>query len=262
MNKYIKYLIVLIFGIILSTPLASADDPTTVQKFKEAKEKRESIQLNEKIVKSENKIASAIVQTEDIQKIETVSKEQVKRQMEAKKELLKATIEKSKLALKNQIAKIKDEKKKAGVEKITTKVTELNAKATENLLDINSKIELILFRIKSKTENAKAKGLAVTDIEEKIAEAEKSLTDSKNAIVTQSVKIYSINIKGDSTVKTTMGSLMKNFTKDINSLRDKIKYSHEKVKDAAKLLSEREGTKTESPEKQTEVEAQNETTSN
>lgn len=164
-------------------------------------------------------------------------REEFKTELESKKEEIKTKIESIKANFKEDLKNVKDENKKIAAEKIMDNVQLLNTKLTTNLSEKIEKIENVLISIESRITKAQSKGLDVSSVLPMVEKAKEAITNARDAISSQSTKVYEVNITGEATLKTEMKNLKEEFKKDINDVKEKVKLAFTAVKDTADALA-------------------------
>ena len=99
----------------------------------------------------------------------------------------------------------------------------------------------MLFRssIESRATKAGDNGIDITAVTAKIIKAKEVISSTREAIATQSKKVYEIGtVTDEASLKTAMKNLRDTFTKDIKALREVVKGAHMAVKDAATTLAQ------------------------
>ena len=108
---------------------------------------------------------------------------------------------------KTRIQAIKDERKKLLVERIDSKISNLNKKYTTHLSDVLTKLQMILDKVKADVIDPKV--LADITTAQSAIDAAKKLNDA------QAAKQYVPDITTDATLRTTVGSIVSQFRLDL-----------------------------------------------
>lgn len=124
---------------------------------------------------------------------------------------------------KTQLQKIKDQRKKALAERIDTKLAEINKKQTTKYLEVLTKLQTFLDKIKQSTTDQKV--LANITI------AQTAIDGAKAAIKIQEAKIYTMEITDDTTLKTNAGAAL-------SLLREDLTIAHDLIVNAKQAMQE------------------------
>lgn len=159
----------------------------------------------------------------------------------------KALIQQEREAVKAKIAAIKDQRKKTIVERVDTKIPEINTNRTNQMSAALTRMTQILDSISSKSATAKQEGKNTTSLDQAIINAKTAISTAQDAVTTQAGKTYTLTITDDTTLRTTIGTTLKQLTTDLNAVHKKVIAARESVRKAfvelAKLypLSKNEG---------------------
>lgn len=102
---------------------------------------------------------------------------------------------------------IKDEKRKALVEKIDTKLSDVNASQSARFTEILTRLQGFLDKINKTT--------AQPNVLAGIAAAQTAIDTAKTAVAAQAGKVYTMNIVDDTTLKANAGVTVSQFRLDI-----------------------------------------------
>lgn len=119
----------------------------------------------------------------------------------------KALIQAKREEFKTRIQTIKDEKKKALVERIDTKLAEVNKNQTARFGEILTRLQGFLDKFKQSPSGA----TALTDI----AAAQTAIDAAKTAVSAQSTKTYTMTITDDATLKLNAGATVSQLRQDL-----------------------------------------------
>ena len=119
----------------------------------------------------------------------------------------KAMIQAKRDEFKAKVQTIKDQRKKILVERIDTKLAEVNKKQTMRFTDTLSRLQGFLDKIKLSTTDAKV----LTDI----AAAQTAIDIAKAAVDTQTAKTYTIQITDDTTLRINAGTTVSQLRQDL-----------------------------------------------
>jgi uncharacterized UPF0146 family protein len=207
----------------------------------DVKVKRDEFKGEVEGIKDELKEKRELNKTKLKQMVESVKieREKFKVEFELNKEQAKQKITEIRATFKEDLKNIKNEKKIASSEKIVEIILGLNTKITASLSEKTDKIENVLVSIESRATKAGDNGIDITAVTAKITKAKEVISSTREAISTQSKKVYEIGtVTDEATLKTAMKNLRDTFTKDIKALREVVKGAHMTVKDAATTLAQ------------------------
>lgn len=105
---------------------------------------------------------------------------------------------------------IKDQKKKVIVERIDTRLTEVNKNITTRFLDALTRLQTFLDKIKQ-TITSTSSATVMTDI----TNAQTAIDTARIAVDAQVAKTYSINITDDFTLRLNVGTTVSQFRQDL-----------------------------------------------
>jgi hypothetical protein len=196
------------------------------------KKEKESVKNELEVKKEENKKQVELM----LQSIKE-KREQFKTEMEATREQTKLKVEEMKTGLKENLKNIKDESKRISAEKIITIIQDLNTKLTTNFFDKIVKIENVLVSIESRISKAQDRGIDVSSLAPFVEKSKEAIKIARDAVTTQSQKVYTLNSTTDTTLKSQMKALRDTFTKDIKEVGAKVKLAHEAVQKTAVALA-------------------------
>jgi hypothetical protein len=108
------------------------------------------------------------------------------------------------------ILKIKDQKKKALVEKIDAKITEVNKNQTSRFLEILATLQGFLDKIKQSTTDTK--------VSENVTAAQFAINLARNSVNIQATKAYPMEITDDVTLRSNAEKIVSQFRQDITTV--------------------------------------------
>lgn len=170
------------------------------------------------------------------QQIET-RREEFKANVEAKREEMKQQAETKKEELKQKLQVVKDERKKQIVERLDTKVQELNQKRLDHFGNVLEKIEGVLEKIVSRTDKAEANGRDVSAVRTAIENVKTAVAAARDAIAAQAGKTYSITVTTEANLKTDVGSVRQQLVNDLKAVQYKVQAARQAAVAAAQALA-------------------------
>jgi hypothetical protein len=165
------------------------------------------------------------------------TREGFKTELNTIREQAKLKIDEMKTNFKASLKNIKDENKKTSAEKIVSIIQDLNTKTTDNLSNKTDKIENVLIGIESRISKAQINGLDVSLVNIEVEKSKTAIAQARSAISAQALKVYTVNITSEATLKSDMKTLRDTFKKDLKDLNAVVKLAHESVKNTATTLA-------------------------
>lgn len=139
--------------------------------------------------------------------ISTNSGSSLKGQRVERKQQIKDTVQMKRDEFKARIQTIKDQRKKLLVERIDTKIAELNKKSTDKFSEVLARLQTHLDKISQSTKDEKV----LADI--KTAQA--AIDTAVAAVASQSAKVYTIQITTEQNLRINVGTTMSQFRQDL-----------------------------------------------
>lgn len=124
---------------------------------------------------------------------------------------------------------IKDERKKLIINRIDSRLTAINIKATDHMAKVLEKLTEILDRIENKTSELSTGEADVTSVQTAITNAKDALATAQAAVTEQAGKEYVASITDETTLRSTMGAA-------VSQLRADLKIIYQAVLDAKKAV--------------------------
>lgn len=141
-----------------------------------------------------------------------------------------------------KLAGIRDEKKKAIVEKMDQRISELNKKRTDLMVKHLAKIEEILNKVEARGNDTPAVVTA-------IATARSSIATAKQQVSDQSGKTYTIEITTEGRLGAAVSAVRTALSKDLQTAHQSVVTARKSVRDVltalAKVVGEKLSTSTE-----------------
>lgn len=172
----------------------------------EAEAKRGQIKLNAK------------EHWEELKATREAQRAQNKQEMQTKREEVKA-----------KVTAMRDVRKKQVVERVQSKISDINTRRTDHFLKVLERLSTILDKIQSRTEKAKAEGKNVTSIESAIASARTAISSAESTVNTQKAKTYQITVTDDTTARNDVGATAKQLESDIRAVQDTVQVARQAV---------------------------------
>lgn len=148
--------------------------------------------------------------------------EELKNAREAKREEVKANIQAKREEVKAKVAAMRDGRKKQVVERVQTKIGDINTRRTEHFLKVLERLSTILDKIQSRTEKAKAEDKNVTAVETAIASARTAISTAQSAVNAQKEKVYQVTVNDDTTARSDVGAIIKQMQEDLRAVQDTV----------------------------------------
>lgn len=142
---------------------------------------------------------------------------------------------------KARLEKIRDTKKKATVERIQAQLESINKKKTEQMAKFLTRLSVILDKIESRKDKAKAKGRDVSAVETAIAKAKKAIETAKAAVEAQAAKSYVIEVSDEAGLKNVVGKAISSLQKDLRNTHKIVVDAKQTVQKISALLGQIKG---------------------
>lgn len=140
-----------------------------------------------------------------------------------------------------KVATIKDEKKQALLTKIDAKLAAINAQKTNQMSQSLQKLTTILSTVSTKRDTLKAAGKDTKTLDLAITTATTSLTTAQATVTAQAGKEYILTIQSETTLKTTVGSTVKQLELDLMTTNKTVIAARQAVRKAAEELAKLKG---------------------
>lgn len=144
---------------------------------------------------------------------------------------------------------IRDEKKRLVVERIDEKISTMNKNHTARFSKTLEKLEMILNRITQQAQNLKSKGIDTLKLDSAVASAKTAINAAKVAIDSQAAKTYTLDVASENRLKTTVGSIVSMFRKDLRDVHKTVVEAKQAVQNAEMELVKARGEHKEEAEK-------------
>lgn len=138
---------------------------------------------------------------------------------------------------KTRLQTIRNERKKAAVERIDTKIANTNEVHTVRFTSILVKLQSILDRVSQKAQEAKANGKDTAVLDSSIVSAQAAIDSAKAAVSAQAAKTYAIQISDEATLRNSVGATTSQFKKDLRDVHKAIVEAKQAVQKAVSELA-------------------------
>lgn len=171
---------------------------------------------------------------------ESVSSESAKKQrINETKEQKKQEGEREQMKAKREeftkrLTAIRDEKKKAVVERIDTKIATINKNRTDKMAKHLEKMSSILSRLQERLNAAKSLGKDTAAFETALIDASSAIVTSQTAVVQQAAKQYTASITDETTLRTTVGSVVSQLQSDLQTTMQTVVDAKQKLQNTLK----------------------------
>lgn len=154
---------------------------------------------------------------------------ELKRERQEKRQEVRENLQERRKELqeefKTRLQTIRDERKRAVVDRINTKIVNINKRRTDRMKETIRKLRNILERINQKAQNAK------------VVQAQAQLRSAEEAVNAQATKQYVIEIGSEQTLKATVGSVVSQLTSDLRATHKAVIEAKQQVQAAARELA-------------------------
>lgn len=216
-------------------------------------EKKEA--MKEAVIEKKDAMRTAVTERKDAMKDATAEKRKAteaaamqrkeamekaridfKQKVDAAKEEFQKKREASKTELKARLEKVKDEKKKAAVERLDNRFTEINAKMTNHWLNALTRLEELLNKVSSRADKATEKGTDVSVVRTAVEKAKTEIASARTALEAQLKKTYPIQVTDETKLKSAVSTTREALNKDLKAVKEAVQKAHKAVVEATKSL--------------------------
>ncbi|MBI4066182.1 hypothetical protein HY411_00545 [Candidatus Gottesmanbacteria bacterium] len=162
--------------------------------------------------------------------------EELKANREATRDAIRANIQAMREEVKAKVTAMRDERKKLVVQRIQTKLAEVNKRRTDHFLKVLERLSTILDKIQSRTEKAKAEGKNVSTVEAAIASARTAISTAESAVNTQKAKTYQITVTDDTTARNDVGVTAKQLESDLRAVQETVQAARQAVQNVFRQI--------------------------
>jgi len=143
-----------------------------------------------------------------------------------------------------KLKNIKDERKRVLVDRIDSKIINLNRQRTEEMAQALIKLQTILERLNTKINEAHANGIDTASASAAYDNAKNAVAAAEAAVASQSAKTYTIDISSDeAALKRTVGAVTSSFQSDLQATHKKVVEAKQAVSRAAQQVALLRGVK-------------------
>jgi len=148
-----------------------------------------------------------------------------------------AAMEAKRASFSASLKAIKDEKKKAILETIQTRLTQINENQTTLLMNKLKRLNVGVEEMQKLAEkHEQDSGKDLSSVADSLSTANTAIADAIIAITTQAEKTYSISITTETNAKNDVGKARKQLAEDLKKVRDAVQNARKKVGEALKAL--------------------------
>lgn len=169
----------------------------------------------------------------EFEKEQKARKEIFVKELNQRKAEIKTKLQAEQKAFKEQLKGIKDAKKKQAMTNISDNIAKANTAITTNLINKIDKIDSVVTSLKVRAEEIKNKGQNVDVITQAISNAEQAISNARTTVKAQAVKIYTITIQDETTLKNDVAPVRAAFEADIKAARNTVDAAHIATREAA-----------------------------
>jgi len=160
------------------------------------------------------------------------------------KDKMTSQLSTKKEAFKEKLSSLKDLKKKTTVEKIDTRMSEINTKRTTQMSQALTRMTALLTDLTSKSALAKEQGQDASKLNLAILSAQTAVSTAQTAVITQAAKEYTVTITTEGALKTSVGATVKTLQTDLRSTHASVVNAKQKVQLSIKELRKLNGKST------------------
>lgn len=179
-----------------STPSTEESSESTTERLDRARELQKSRRDN---------IKNALQET----------KQEFKEQLIKEREEAKERFKSQRQEFKEKLDAIKDLEKKAIVERIDLKISNLNSRHTEKLAGALDRLQTFLDKISSEGAQLKTNGTDTSVLDSAVTSAQTAVNSAKNSVSNQSAEIYVIELSDEEKLGQAVSPVVKQFRSDI-----------------------------------------------
>lgn len=175
---------------------------------------------------SPDESVSQAVKRGDREKLIQIQNDKIKEKITQKKE-----------DFKERVQDIKDEKKQAVVTKIDEQLTDRQTRLVSVLTKHLERLDAAIMKIEDKAELL-TDDASKSKLTQQISEARQSIIVAKQAVETQSQKVYAPDVSSESRLKAVVSQTVANFRKDWSSVKAKVKLAQTNTVEVIKMYKD------------------------
>lgn len=165
------------------------------------------------------------------------NRESFKGAVEARREKAKEASATRREAFKEKVDAIKDARKKAIVENMDTKMSEVNTRRVENMTAHLTKISEVLEKVVTRVGVVKGEGKDTTAVDTAVAVAQAAILTAQNAVQTQAAREYVITITDETALKSDVGTTRSGMQKELSATHQTVVAARQAVSAAVQALA-------------------------
>lgn len=164
------------------------------------------------------------------------SREDFMKRFDAKRDEWRRGFDERKAALMTKLEQFKDGRKKDVTLRVDGAFEAMNDRWVAFFVETVNRIDNVIDAIDSRAAKAEAAGKDVADVRLKIDAAVTAVAEARTAIEIQASNDYTVDAKGEASVKEDVIAARDELRKDLSALRDDVRAAYDAAKDAAKAL--------------------------
>lgn len=168
-------------------------------------------------------------------------KKDFREQIKTEKETIKEQFKTAREEFKTKLEGIKDENKKAIVERVNNKLTNVNANRTAHFNKVLDLLQKHLDRVKTQAGELKTKGKDTTEVDAAVVAAQATIDSARSTVSTQTAKQYVITITTEDNLRNDVGKTMKQLQQDLQTTKDAVMKAKEALIKAIIALAKLKG---------------------
>lgn len=158
-------------------------------------------------------------------------------EVEAKREEIKDQLEAKREAFKEKLQTIRDEKKRELTQNIQERMTKLNTKRTDAMLQHLDKMSEILERILEKVEELKTAGKDTSHVESLVTTADAAIATAQEAVAAQAGESYVVTITTETGLRNAVATVRQTLEADLKATHEKVVVARKAVSSAISALA-------------------------
>lgn len=215
MARKLLFALTILFFLFLPSAIYAQTTTGTDSAASRLKKQMQEIQVQRKAAISDVK--------QEAKEVRAELKQQIKEAVAVKREAIKDALTAKREEFRTKLQTIKDEKKKILVDRIDSKLTNVNAKHTDRFIHVLSNLQTLLDKINENLDKT---------------QAQVAIDAAKLAVEDQAVKTYTITISTETALRSDVGAVVSQLRQDLTSAHKLIVDAKQEVqglKDSANL---------------------------